>query len=203
MYLINLVKFDSMENEIGNAVYSTTIGVIDGDKACAEQWMKDNSNLAEPKYTGWDGVEYPYFEIKFVKGLNKEQEEVNELITKQKVFISQPMNGKTVEEIRKEREIAIEELMNNFPNEEFQVIDTILPDAGLEPESRNRIFMLGRSIELLADADLVYLSKGWQDSNGCMVEYEIAKRYNIKMVMSEFNPHKTAVGKRLDAGLWD
>lgn len=120
-----------------------------------------------------------------------------------KVFISQPMNGKTIDEIREERLIAMEELMNKFPNEEFQIIDTILPDPGLEPESRNRIFMLGRSIQLLADADLVYLSKGWQDSNGCMVEYEIAKRYNIKMIMSEFDPHKTIIGKRLDTGLYD
>lgn len=120
-----------------------------------------------------------------------------------KVFISQPMNGKTIDEIREERLIAMEELMNKFPNEEFQIIDTIVPDIGLKPESRDRIFLLGRSIQLLADADLVYLAKGWQDSNGCMVEYEVAKRYGMKIIMSEFDPHKTVIGKRLDAGLWD
>ena len=203
MYLINLVKFDSMENEIGNAVYSTTIGVIDGDKACAEQWMKDNSNLAEPKYTGWDGVEYPYFEIKFVKGLNKEQEEVNELITKQKVFISQPMHGKTIEEINNRRDIAKGSIQLFNDNKEFEIIDNILPYIESESERKSRILMLARSIGLMADADLVYFCEGWQDSNGCMVEYEVAKRYGMKIIMSEFDPHKTVIGKRLDAGLWD
>lgn len=120
-----------------------------------------------------------------------------------KVFISQPMNGKTIDEVKKEREIAIEDLKEKLSDTEFEIIDTVLPDPGLKPESRSRIFMLGRSIQLLADANIMYLYKGWQDSNGCMVEYEVAKRYGMKIIMSEFDPHKTVIGKRLDAGLWD
>ena len=121
-----------------------------------------------------------------------------------KVFISQPMNGKTIDEIREERLIAINSIASSLPdNETLEVIDNVLPPIEAETENQSRILMLGRSIQLMADADLVYFCKGWQDARGCLVEFEVSKQYNLKSICVGFDPHKTVIGKRLDAGLCD
>lgn len=88
-----------------------------------------------------------------------------------KVFISQPMNGKTEEEIRKERKI-IEDSING------EVLDTIF-----ELETDNPIIYLAKSIEQLAIADQVVFMKDWENARGCRIEYEIAKNYGKEILI--------------------
>lgn len=54
-----------------------------------------------------------------------------------------------------------------------------------------------------AKADVAYFAKGWQDYRDCKIEHRCAVDYGIKIILSEFDPHKTTIGKRLDAGLFD
>lgn len=95
-----------------------------------------------------------------------------------KLFISQPMNGKTDEEILATREEAIkkaEELLG----ESVEVIDSFFQSA---PHDAKPLWFLGKSIELLSTADVVYFAKGWERARGCKIEYECAKEYGLDSI---------------------
>ncbi|WP_097006721.1 DUF4406 domain-containing protein [Lacrimispora amygdalina] len=105
-----------------------------------------------------------------------------------KLFISQPMVDKTDEEILKEREIAVLEV-KQLLNEEVVLIDSFCNEE-LTP-----LGYLAYSINCLSMADVAYFSKGWQDYRGCTIEYDCARKYGIKTILSEFDAHKTIVKK--------
>ncbi|MBR0411067.1 MAG: hypothetical protein IJI25_08715 [Eubacterium sp.] len=97
-----------------------------------------------------------------------------------KVFISQPMKDKTEEEILKAREKAIATVKRGY-GENVEIIDSYFadynPDAGCVP-----LKFLAKSLELLADADIAYFAKGWQDARGCRIENVCAKEYGIAII---------------------
>lgn len=106
------------------------------------------------------------------------------------------MVDKTDEEIIKEREVAILEA-KKLLNKDVELIDSYCHEE-LTP-----LGYLAFSIKCLADADVAYFAKGWQDYRGCLIEHECAVKYGVETILSEFDPHKTVIGKRIDAGLWD
>ncbi len=97
-----------------------------------------------------------------------------------KVFISQPMKGKTEEEILKVREKAIASVKRKR-GEDVEVLDSYFadynPDTGCVP-----LKYLAKSLEILADADIAYFAKGWEDARGCRIENECAIEYGIKLI---------------------
>lgn len=86
-----------------------------------------------------------------------------------KIMISQPMAGKTNEQILDERK----ELVRELQNEGHIIIDTVLDIS----ENKSPIYYLAKSIELLDQADAVVFMKGWQEARGCRVEHFIALEY--------------------------
>lgn len=92
-----------------------------------------------------------------------------------KVFISQPMNGKTNSEILEAREKAEEHVKSLFPGEEIEVLDSFFENA---PHEAAPLWFLGESIKLLALADLVVFCPGWVFARGCRIEHMCAKEYN-------------------------
>jgi hypothetical protein len=92
-----------------------------------------------------------------------------------KVFISMPMNGKTDEEIINEFKATKKRVLDIFGG--CEVIDSVFSNFDLENNANTPIHYLGRSIELLADADIVYFVKGWEMARGCLIEYQVAKTY--------------------------
>ena len=70
-----------------------------------------------------------------------------------KLFISQPMAGKTDE--------------------------SFFEGA---PAEAKPLWFLGKSIELLSQADVVYFVKGWDKARGCKIEHQCAVAYNIKRI---------------------
>ena len=95
-----------------------------------------------------------------------------------KLFISQPMNGKTDEEILKEREKAIKQA-EELLKEPVEVIDSFFQNA---PAEARPLWFLGKSLELLSTADVIYFAKGWQEARGCKIEHECAVQYNITII---------------------
>ena len=88
-----------------------------------------------------------------------------------KLFISQPMKGKTDEEILKEREKAIASAKRNFvEDEEIEVIDSFFQSA---PADARPLWFLGKSLELLSTADIAYFAKGWENARGCRIEIPV------------------------------
>lgn len=91
------------------------------------------------------------------------------------VMISQPMRGKTDEEIREERK----QVVNMLENQGFNVIDTIIEDF---TDKIDPIFYLVKSLEYLANANYVYFMKGWEKARGCKIEHEVAVEYGKEVI---------------------
>ena len=95
-----------------------------------------------------------------------------------KLFISQPMRGKTDEEILAERKKAIESAERNL-REPVEVIDSFFQNA---PVDARPLWFLGKSLELLSTADIAYFAKGWEDARGCRIENQCAIEYGIEVI---------------------
>lgn len=95
-----------------------------------------------------------------------------------KLFISQPMKGKTDKEILKEREKAIESA-KKYLGEEVEVIDSFFQSA---PVDAKPLWFLGKSLELLSTADVAYFAKDWDKFRGCKIENLCAIEYGIDVI---------------------
>lgn len=97
-----------------------------------------------------------------------------------KLFISQPMKGKTNEEILAERNRLIEKAEDAL-HEKFEVIDSFIKDA---PYDANPLWFLGKSLELLSTADVAIFGKDWGSARGCKIENEACLEYGITVIES-------------------
>ena len=95
-----------------------------------------------------------------------------------KLFISQPMRGKTDEEILAVRKRAIESA-ERMVGEPVEVIDSFFQNA---PSEARPLWFLGKSLELLATADVAYFAKGWEEARGCRIENTCAIEYGIDVI---------------------
>lgn len=95
-----------------------------------------------------------------------------------KLFISQPMKGKTDEEILKTRNDAIEKAKEVY-GRDIEVIDSFFRNAPVEAKP---LWFLGKSIELLSTADIAFFTDGWEKARGCIIEHECAVRYGIPIL---------------------
>ena len=98
-----------------------------------------------------------------------------------KVFISQPIKGKSYEDIIQSRNNAIFNLVEKFPDEDLKIIESFIP-AMYYDANNNPIVGLGTCIGLMGDADLVYMCKGWEESRGCSIERRVAIDYEIPVI---------------------
>lgn len=94
----------------------------------------------------------------------------------EKIMISQPMKGKTNEQIKEERKVLVSEL----ENEGYEVLDTVFDTAPKNVDEA--VWYLSKSIEYLAQADVVFFMKGWQYARGCKIEHEVAVEYGKKVI---------------------
>ena len=95
-----------------------------------------------------------------------------------KLFISQPMNGKTDEEILRERQEAIS-VAQDIIGEEVQALETFFDDFGPD---KKPLHYLAKSLECLAEADIAYFAPGWENARGCKIEHQCAVEYNIDII---------------------
>ena len=96
-----------------------------------------------------------------------------------KLFISQPMKGKTDEEIEAERAKAVEEAKAVLNDDDVEIIDSFFKDA---PVDARPLWFLDKSIELLSVADAAYFAKDWDKYRGCKIEHSCAVEYGIKVI---------------------
>lgn len=95
-----------------------------------------------------------------------------------KLFISQPMRGKTDEEILAVRAKAVESA-ESMLGEKVEVIDSFFQNA---PADAKPLWYLGKSLELLSTADVAYFAKGWEQYRGCRIENTCAVEYGIGVI---------------------
>lgn len=98
--------------------------------------------------------------------------------TSMKIFISQPMQGKTNEEIKTERERLIAKAREHY-GENIEVIDSFFENA---PADARPLWFLGKSLELLSTADVAVFAPDWKSARGCRVENHCAIMYGIEVM---------------------
>ncbi|MCI9245556.1 MAG: DUF4406 domain-containing protein [Clostridia bacterium] len=108
-----------------------------------------------------------------------------------KIMISQPMRGKTEEQIKTERK----EIVDKFNKMHIDVINTLFSEEA--PENCNTaVFYLGKSISAMKDIDAIYMCDNWREARGCVIEHEVATKYGIKILYSNFFGNKPEIGVR-------
>ena len=95
-----------------------------------------------------------------------------------KVFISQPMNGVDDHVVLKIRADVEKYLQDKYGD--VEILSTFIYEDA--PKDAGRLWYLGRSIQMLGQADAIYFVKGWQQAKGCVVEALIASLYGIKTI---------------------
>ena len=90
------------------------------------------------------------------------------------LMISQPMKGKTTEQIKAERA----ELVAALEAQGHTVIDTVIAS---EPPKDGAVSLwyLAKSLELMSQCDGVVFMPGWEDARGCRIEHDAAVQYGL------------------------
>lgn len=117
-----------------------------------------------------------------------------------KLFISVPMKGRTEENIRKSME-QMHKIAEIVFDQKLEVIKSYVEDHPPKDASQ-AIWYLGKSIQLLSEADFFIGIDYCDFFNGCMIENEIARRYGIRSTyvrMVEIMPDAV----ELERNRWD
>lgn len=101
---------------------------------------------------------------------------------KLKAMISQPMAGRTEEEI-----VATREAVKNHCEEQgFEFVNTLFTDEWYEPDNMKKrgvvnipLCFLAKSLENMSKCDIAIFAKGWQSARGCNVEHMAAQAYGM------------------------
>lgn len=102
-----------------------------------------------------------------------------------KAMLSQPMAGKTEEEIVVTRERAIKALQEKG----YEVINILFTDEWYSKEKMEErgvvqipLCFLAKSLENMSLCDVAYFCKGWRQARGCRIEHEVAKAYGLTVL---------------------
>ena len=105
-----------------------------------------------------------------------------------KAMLSQPMAGKTNEEIIATRERAIKSL-NKLG---YEVVNTLFTDEWYSQEKMEErgvvqipLCFLAKSLESMSLCHVAYFCKGWEKTRGCMIEHDAAVAYGLKVIYEE------------------
>ena len=94
-----------------------------------------------------------------------------------KLYISQPMRGKSMNDIMAERKRLVTEAAAALHTDDILVLDTLFINHDKPP-----LEMLGRCLEKMAEADAAIFALGWRDARGCRVEHLAASEYDLKII---------------------
>lgn len=101
-----------------------------------------------------------------------------------RLFVSQPMRGKSDEEIESEREDLIAIAKDVYAGRgEVEVIDSFFK-GGLDVPAGAKapLYYLSKSLELLATADVAIFAEDWREARGCRIEHECADGYGVARI---------------------
>ena len=105
-----------------------------------------------------------------------------------KAMLSQPMAGKTNEEIVATREKALAALEAAG----YEVINTLFTDEWYSNEKMTErgvvqipLCFLAKSLENMSLCHTVYFCKGWEKARGCRIEHDAAVAYGLTVIYEE------------------
>lgn len=102
-----------------------------------------------------------------------------------KAMLSQPMAGKTEQEIIETRERAISALTEKG----YKIVNTLFTDEWYSKEAMEArgvanipLCFLAKSLENMSLCHAAYFCKGWEQARGCRIEHEAAKAYGLTII---------------------
>ena len=105
-----------------------------------------------------------------------------------KAMLSQPMAGKTEQEIVEVRERAIAALEAKV----FEIVNTLFTDDWYSDQAMKArgvvqipLCFLAKSLENMSLCHAAYFCKGWEQARGCRIEHEAAKAYGLEIIYEE------------------
>lgn len=114
--------------------------------------------------------------------------EVEKMCNVRKAMLSQPMAGKTEEEIRETRERAIKVLKEKG----YEIVNTLFTDEWYSDDAMDKrgvvqipLCFLAKSLENMSLCHVAYFCKGWEETRGCRIEHEAAKAYGLEVIYEE------------------
>ena len=105
-----------------------------------------------------------------------------------KAMLSQPMAGKTNEEIVATREKAISVLKEKG----YEIVNTLFTDEWYSKDAvaergvvQIPLCFLAKSLENMSRCHAAYFCKGWENARGCRIEHEAAVAYGLEILYEE------------------
>ena len=105
-----------------------------------------------------------------------------------KAMLSQPMAGKSDEEIINTRNRAIAALTERG----YEIVNTLFTDEWYSQKSMKErgvenipLCFLAKSLENMSLCHAAYFCKGWEETRGCRIEHEAAKAYGLTIIYEE------------------
>lgn len=102
-----------------------------------------------------------------------------------RAMLSQPMAGKTDEEIVETRDKAIKFLTERG----FEIVNTLFTDEWYSKEKMTErgvrqisLYFLANSLANMSLCDTVYFCKGWEKARGCKIEHDTAVAYGVNIL---------------------
>lgn len=105
-----------------------------------------------------------------------------------KAMLSQPMAGKTKEEIVATRDRAIKALEERG----YEVVNTLFTDEWYNDEKMKErgvvqipLCFLAKSLENMSLCHAAFFCKGWEKTRGCKIEHDAAEAYGLEVIYEE------------------
>ena len=102
-----------------------------------------------------------------------------------KAMLSQPMAGKTEEEIIDTRERAIKKLKESG----YEIVNTLFTDEWYSKKKMEErgvvkipLCFLAKSLENMSLCLAAYFCKGWEEARGCKIEHDAAVAYGLTII---------------------
>ena len=102
-----------------------------------------------------------------------------------KAMLSQPMAGKTEQEIIETRERAISALTEKG----YEIVNTLFTDEWYSKEAMEArgvvqipLCFLAKSLENMSLCHAAYFCKGWEKARGCKIEHDAAVAYGLEII---------------------
>lgn len=105
-----------------------------------------------------------------------------------KAMLSQPMAGKSEEEIIATRERAILALKERG----YEIVNTLFTNEWYSQDAIQQrgvvqipLCFLAKSLENMSLCHAAYFCKGWENARGCRIEHDAAKAYGLDVLYEE------------------
>ena len=122
------------------------------------------------------------------EALNIAIDAIKKLPVKKKAMLSQPMAGKTDEEIVATRERAVTALEAKG----YEIVNTLFTDEWYSNEAMKErgvvqipLCFLAKSLENMSLCHAAYFCKGWENARGCRIEHDAAVAYGLDIIYEE------------------